>query len=409
MMATSLEGKDISLWVQTTKDTAYPTLSKDTTVYDLAVVGGGITGIVAAYFARRRGLKTVLIEKNQLVAWTTGSTTAKLSSQHYLIYDYLIRRHGESIARQYAEANQRGIDAVEKLTTNLGIDSEFSRRDAYVFTGSTDKVAAIKAEVEAAKQLGLPASFETSTELPFSVTAAIKFSNQAQFHPRKFLLGIADAFTEQGGVIYEHTKATDIIPSDTNTIVTESGNIQARHILQASGEPFWHNELFDGHMWLKMSYAVAATLNNPADYPAGMYITTDTPMRTLRSATYNDKPILIFGGESHEYNEATYNETLHYQTLINDVRSRYDVDAILFRWLAGDYMPYDRLPYIGAMPEFPTIHIITGYRAWGLAWALSAAEVIVGTILGTPASWAAPFGLERLSQPVLDSDKKERF
>lgn len=408
-MTTSLEGKDVSLWVETTEQTNYPQLSGDDTVYDLLVVGGGITGVVAAYDAQKRGLKVALIEKNRLVEWTTGSTTAKLSSQHYLIYDYLIRRHGKDIAQAYADANQRGIDHIETLSKELGIDCEFLRRDAFVFTGSADKVDDIAREVEAATKLGLPASLETHTELPFDITAAIKFSQQAQFHPRKFLLGLADAFISLGGVIYEHTKATDITPGDIHTVSTDVGAIQARHVLQASGEPFWDADIFADHMWMKMSYALAATLKDPTQYPEGMYITTDHPMRTIRSAGYEGKPVLIFGGESHEYDEATYDEELHYRALIEDVHSRYDVDTILFRWLAGDYMPYDRIPYIGAHPGTRSINTITGYRAWGLAWAMSATEAIVDDILGRPAEWVQPFSPARLSEPARESDKMQRF
>lgn len=408
-MATSLEGKDVSLWVETTRETSYPKLAGDDTIYDLVVVGGGITGVVAAYYAGTRGLKTALVEKGRLVEWTTGGTTAKLSSQHYLIYDYLIKRHGEDVARSYADANQRGIAKVQELSEALGIDCEFSRRDAYVFTGESDKIDDINAEVEAARRLGLPASFETEIGLPFDVVGAIKFSDQAQFHPRKFLLGLVDAFTEHGGVVYENTEVTDIRPGDVHVISTKEGELRARHVLQASGEPFWHGDIFEGRMWMKMSYALAVTLKDPNAYPQGMYITTDDPMRTIRTASYDGKPVLIFGGESHEYDEATYDEALHYERLIKDIHEKYDVDQVLFRWLAGDYMPYDRMPYIGSLPGFSTIYTVTGYRAWGLAWAMSAAEAIVDDISGNPAEWAKPFSLERLSQPVNEADISSAF
>jgi glycine/D-amino acid oxidase-like deaminating enzyme len=405
-MATSLEGKDASLWVETTEQTSYPKLTGDDTVYDVLVIGGGITGVMAAYYAQLRGLKTLLIEKNRLIEWTTGNTTAKLTSQHYLLYNYLIGRHGRDVAQAYADANQRGIEKVAQLSERLGIDCEFSRRDAYVFTSSNDKVAAIQAEVEAAKSLGLPASFETTIDLPFDTAGAIRFANQAQFHPRKFLLGIVNEFTKLGGVIYEHTKASDITPGDIHTVSTEDGNdLHAKHVIQASGAPFWKADLFDGHMWSKMSYALGVTLKDPSAYPKNMYITTDDPLRTIRTATYDGKPIMIFGGESHEFKEGVDEEDLRYQRLVDDVHNRYDVDEVLFRWLAGDYMPYDRMPYVGALPNQPTIYTATGYRAWGLAWAMSAAEAIVDDISGESAKWATPFSLQRLKEPPRESDK----
>lgn len=408
-MTLQLEGKDASLWIETTRTTHYPPLSGDDTHYDFAVVGGGITGIVAAYYAQLRGLKTVLIEKNRLVEWTTGSTTAKLSSQHYLIYDYLIGHHGKATAQAFADANQRGINAVESLSQALAIDCDFSRRSAYVYSADPGKRDAIKAEVAAAISLGLPASYETTTDLPFDVAAAIKFSDQAQFHPRKFLLGLIDRFIENGGVVYENTEATDITPGNPNVVVTKQGELRATSVLQASGEPFWHKDIFDERMWMKMSYALAVTLKDAAAYPEHLYITTDSPMRTIRSADYNGQPVMIFGGESHQLDDDNFNPDSHYKNLIDDVHEKFDVDKVVFRWLAGDYMPYDRIPYIGAMPGTPSIYTITGYRAWGLAWAMSAAEAIVDDIDGSPAHWVHPFSLERLQQPLTDEDKIQGF
>lgn len=409
-MSKEIEGTDASLWVATTEKTNYPKLADDDTVYDVAVVGGGITGVVSAYLLQQKGLKVVVVEKNNIVEWTTGGTTAKLSSQHYLIYDYLIRRHGEDAARAYAEANQNGIDDIERFSNELGIDSEFTRKSAYVFSTDDTRTEAIRAEVEAAKKIGLPASFETSVDLPFDVTAAVKFADQAQFHPRKFLLPLAERFVKNGGVIYEQTEATDITPGTPNTLETKLGTIRAKSIIQASGSPFWNGDIFDGYMWEKASYALAVTLKS-GDYPNDMYITTDKPMRTLRSATYDGKPVMIFGGESHEYNDETFEDDmqLHYQNLVDDVHTRFDVDKILYRWLASDQMPYDRMPYFGAMPDQSSIYAITGYRAWGLAWAMSAARAIVGDMTNEPLAWAEHFSLDRLKQPLRDEDKQTGF
>ncbi|OYX43764.1 hypothetical protein B7Y94_00930 [Candidatus Saccharibacteria bacterium 32-49-12] len=395
-MTTSLEGKDVSLWVETTEQTNYPKLTTDDTVYDLVVVGGGVTGVAAAYQAQMRGLKTALIDKSRLIEWTTGNTTAKLTSQHYLIYNYLIENQGEAVARSYAEANQKGIDMVAMLSKKHQIESEFTPTDAYVYTAKPEKIDDIKREVEAAKSLGIAADYVERIELPLKSAGAIRFSHQAQFHPRKFLLGLAKVFVENGGMIYEQTEATDITPGEVHSITTKQGELRARHILQASGEPFWGNEIFKNRMWTKMSYALALTLKDPSAYPKGMYITTDEPMRTIRSAIYKSRPVLIFGGESHEYSESSFDPELHYKNLIDDAHRSYDVEEILFRWLAGDNMPYDRMPYFGAMPDHPTIYVSTGYRAWGLAWAMSATESIIDDILGSPAAWAKPFGLERL-------------
>ncbi len=158
-----------------------------------------------------------------------------------------------------------------------------------------------------------------------------------------------------------------------------------------------------------MSYALAVKLKDEAAYPKNMYITTDSPMRTIRTVPTDDGKVMIFGGESHEYDDATYDEDLHYNKLIEDVHKRFEVDSVVYRWLAGDYMPYDRIPYIGPDPKHPSIYVITGYRAWGLAWAMSAAQAVAGYIQNEPADWANHFSLDRLKNPALKEDKVVRF
>ncbi|MBS1878575.1 MAG: FAD-binding oxidoreductase [Actinobacteria bacterium] len=404
-MADELPGEEISLWVKTTGRTSYPSLGEDTKHYDVVVVGGGITGIVAAYRLAQSGREVALIERERIVEWTTGGTTAKLSSQHYLIYSHLIDRHGEALARAFADANQDGIDAIERLAADLPIECEFSRRSSYVFSRDSASVEAFEREVEAARRLGLPAQFETSTELPFEVRAVVRFDDQAQFHPRKFLLKLAEEFVRGGGVIFEHTNATTIVPGEPNTVFTDRGSLTGDVVVQASGEPFWRNEILDGRMWMKMSYALAVELEDRAEYPDGMYITTDEPMRSIRSAACDGGPVLIFGGESHEYEEGSFDPDPHYRALIEDVRARFEVRSVHCRWLAGDFMPYDRIPFIGPDPEHPSIYLATGYRAWGLAWAMSAAEGIRGYVDGAPADWIEHFSLERLEAPLRDEDR----
>lgn len=165
--------------------------------------------------------------------------------------------------------------------------------------------------------------------------------------------------------------------------------------------------MFDDHMWEKVSYALGVKLKDGSSYPSNMYITTDKPMRTIRTAQYQGDDILIFGGESHEYRDETFEEDMqkHYQALIADVQERFDVEKVLFRWLASDQMPYDHMPYIGPLPDYDKVLAVTGYRAWGLAWAMSAAEALVGDMTGSPVEWVKPFRLERLAEPIAEEDK----
>jgi glycine/D-amino acid oxidase-like deaminating enzyme len=394
-MADELPGKDTSLWIDTTKKTNYPPLQNETISCDVAIVGGGITGLLLGWFLQQESFDTVIVDKSRLVEYTTGNTTAKLTSQHYLIYKYLIDNYGEEVARSYAKANEDAIDEIEALAKQLDIDCDFSRRDAYVFTNEDKAVHDIQAEVAASQKIGLKSSFETTTDLPFTVKAAIKFTDQAQFHPRKFLLGIIKNLDPSKTRIFEKTEATGINPGPMNILETKQGNIKARYIVEACKYSFWRYDLFEKAGWTKLSYVLGVRLKIGSQYPKGMYITTDQPIRTIRSHPYMDDHLLIFGGEGHELKGELNSET-HYKNLVSDVKKKFDIEAILYRWLAGDFMTHDRMPYIGEYPDTPGVYIATGFRAWGLAWAMAASKIITSKIMSQPVEWAEPFSLKRL-------------
>jgi glycine/D-amino acid oxidase-like deaminating enzyme len=374
-----LPGKDTSLWLATTPETDFPPLQSDNEIYDVLIAGGGIAGILTAWELQQAGQKVALLDKDGIVQNTTGNTTAKLSSQHNLIYDFLIEKHGKEVAKAFGDANQQAIVDIKVLADKLKIDCDYEPADAYVITEDPDEVERIKAEVKAAKSLGLPASFETQTDSNFDVQGAIKFSDQAQFHPRKFLLGVAARLRQHGVPIYEQTEASDITPGDIATVKTNKGEIRANKVVVATKYPFWKRDIFDDVAWVKLSYALGILLDE--DYPMGMYITSSGPIRTLRSHPYKDSRILVFGGESHKMTK-DYNKDEHYQALVEDVQNRFKVKEIIYRWVAGDMMPHDRLPYIGAYPGEKNIFVITGFHAWGLAWGMAAAQMIRDEILG---------------------------
>jgi glycine/D-amino acid oxidase-like deaminating enzyme len=390
----NLSGKDVSLWIDTTPETHYPSLDVKNIECDVAIVGGGITGLLTAWYLQNEGLNVVIVEKSRIVESTTGNTTAKLTSQHYLIYDYLIKEKGIDVARSYAAANQNAIDEIENISIKLGIDCDFSRRNAYVFTENKDKVHLFEKEVQATKSIGLPSSFETTTDLPFKIECAIKFSNQAQFHPRKFLLDIAGELTRKKVRIFENTKVIDIIPGPANILETENGQIKAKYIVQATRYPFWKPEIFKGAVWHKISYDMGVYLVDNSKYPQGMYINIDEPSRTIRSHPYKNGQIMIFGGESHKIGGGGNDE--YFKNIISDLNTKFDVKKVVYKWIASDVMSHDRMPYIGKYPNYPDIYVATGYSAWGLAWGTAAAKIISNQIMARPDPWAKPFGLQRL-------------
>lgn len=394
-MADKISGKNTSLWIATTPKTNYESLGMDTVKFDLAVVGGGIAGILTAWMLQKEGLSTVIIEKDRIIQNTTGNTTAKLTSQHNLIYNFLIKNHGLEIAQAYGKANQQAIEDIDTLIKLLEVDSDFSRHNSYVYTENPDKIDEIQDEVKAAQKLGMPADLVDKIDLPFNIKVAIRFKNQAQFHPRKFLLAVASDYIENNGMIYENTEAINIKNGKFNKIVTKNGTIKAKHIVVATKYPFWRRNIFDKYTWVKLSYALAVKLKEKADYPEGMYINVDDPVRTMRSHPYKQGQVFIFGGESHEMTK-DYDKNEHYMNLIRDVKKKFQVNNILYRWIAGDMMPYDRLPYIGLYPKEKRIYVITGFHAWGLTWAMVAAQIITDQITSRKNPFIGKFSTSRI-------------
>lgn len=176
-------------------------LEKDIST-DICIVGAGIFGLTCGYYLTKQGYNVVLLEKEKDIASkTTGHTTAKITSQHNLIYKYLIDSLGESMAKKYLYANQNAIENIAKIIEEEKIDCDFERQDSYVYTNNLDELEKIKLENEAVNSLGFKSEFVTFTPLPFDVLCAIKFPNQAEFNPMKYAYGLAKCITSSGSSV----------------------------------------------------------------------------------------------------------------------------------------------------------------------------------------------------------------
>ena len=187
--------RNVSYWIATAPETSFPAYQGDELRVDVAVLGGGITGLTTAMLLKQTGVSVTVVESGRVACGVTGYTTAKVTSLHGLTYAKLTGTFGQEGARTYGEANQEGIALIERLVQQLGLDCDFEPLPAYTYTEDPLRVSAIEEEVEAAQQAGLPASFSTDIGLPFPVQGAVCFEEQAQFHPRRFCVGLAEAST----------------------------------------------------------------------------------------------------------------------------------------------------------------------------------------------------------------------
>ncbi len=395
----SLAQHNPSLWVGTTAASSYPPLAGRVDV-DVAVVGGGITGLTTALLLKRAGATVAVVEAGRVASGTTGYTTAKVTSLHSLTYAELIDKHGEDKARQYAQANQAAVGQVAALVDELDIDCQFERQPAYTYSTETARRADIAAEVEAATTLGLPASYTEDTALPYPVEAAIRFDDQAQFHPRRYCLALAAAIDEDGSHVFESTRATDVDESGERPVVhSDSGEVVADDVVVATLLPFVDLGGFFAKAHPMMSYAMAVRIDG--DVPAGMYLGVDTPSRSVRPV-HLDGPGgtggevgLILGGESHKVGQGGDTEQ-HYADLEAWARASFPIRSVDYRWSAHDYVPVDSVPYVGRSPRSRRMHVATGFKKWGMSNGTAAGMVLADLLMGRANPWAEVFDATRV-------------
>ena len=352
-----------SIWSRTEQTEARPPLDGDITV-DAAVIGGGMAGILTAYFLKEAGLDVCVLEAERVGSGQTKNTTAKITSQHGLIYGMLIEKFGQEKAHQYAEANQRAIKRFGNIIRKHRISCEFEEKDAYLY--SVLDAEPLRQEAEAAKHAGIDAGFVTETTLPFAVKGAVRFAGQAQFHPLKFLNAIAKELP-----VYERTKVQKI---KENRVVTDRGTVTAKHIIMAAHYPFINAPgFYFTRMHQERSYVLALEQAANVD---GMYLGVDAGGYSFR----NSGEYLLLGGGNHRTGENSGGGK--YAALREKAAEWYPDSREAAYWSAQDCMTLDGVPYIGQFAEStPSMYVVTGFGKWGMTTSMAAAEIIAELVM----------------------------
>lgn len=383
-----------SLWRESYIENLYPTLSEDTIV-DVAIIGAGITGLTAAYLLKQSGLKVAVIEKDTIGGGTTGRTTGKVSSQHEIAYIDLQTRLGKEAAQTYASANQAAVERIAQIIQTENISCEWHRKDNFVFTTNDNYVRRLRQEAETAKELGLPASFETSAPLPFEVKGALKFTNQAYMNAQGYVLGLARKIQGDGSAVFERSEVIRIQDGQPGYVKTKQATVRASHIIIATSVPtlpLLARGTYCAYEYPTESYIVAGPTDKTL---TDMYISPDKEHYSILPLMRNGRQIILIGGKSHTAG-LRGSKKMRYEKLAQYAQEKLGVTEITHHWSDRDYIAYDKLPLIGKLyRNSKNLYVASAFRKWGLTNGTVAAIILHDYIVGKTNDWAETFNPHR--------------
>jgi glycine/D-amino acid oxidase-like deaminating enzyme/nitrite reductase/ring-hydroxylating ferredoxin subunit len=380
-----------SYWNATAPASDFPALEGEIEA-DVAVIGGGIVGVTTARMLTDRGLKVALVEARRVGEEVTGKSTAKITSQHNIAYTIIEKKFGEEGARLYAEANESGVRTICELAARHDLACNLERKRAFTYTRDDDEVERIEAEAGLAIRLGLPALLTRETGLPFAVKAAMRWDGQAQFHPTRYVKGLAATLAGDGCRVFEQSRVTDW---DPHRIATGRGAVKARHVVMATHLPLGQTGLFYAEAYPHM-HPVIMGRADPARVPPGMYISVETPRHSMRGHRDDEsREWMIFTGPSFKHGHVDA-ERESFEDLEGFAREHFGVEAD-YRWTNEDYTPMDHAPFIGWSSSLGDCYLVaTGFNAWGISNGTAAAILIADLIEGRDNPWLKLFDATRV-------------
>jgi glycine/D-amino acid oxidase-like deaminating enzyme/nitrite reductase/ring-hydroxylating ferredoxin subunit len=378
---TALPGRPASLWMETAPPPERPAAATGVPTVDVAVVGAGIAGVMTAFRLKEAGATVALLDAGHVGAGATGFTTAKVTAGHNLIYAELEGRYGGAAAAEYAAAQRGALDDLAELVRDRAIDCDLERLPNYVYHPPGGDPAELGREVDAARRAGLPAELVGAVPLPYPTAGAVRLPDQAQFHPRRFLLALAGAIPGDGSHLLEGARVDGIRPGRPCEVRAGERVVRAREVVVATHHPCVDRGLLFAKMHVRRAYVLTAPIAREAA-PPGTFISTEDPDHSVRAAPAGDELLLIVSGEGHLTGRAGDTEE-RYLRLERWMRERFAVGEVRHRWSVQDEYPVDRLPFVGRLRGGGgRILVATGFGGWGMTNGIAAGRLLADLALG---------------------------
>ncbi len=364
-----------SLWLSTAEVPSFPRLTQELQT-DVAIIGGGIVGVLCAHFLSQEGRSVALIESQQVLGGVTGQTTAKVTVSHGLMYKHLRDNFGEDKTALYARANSEALSWIE----SQGIDCDLRRRDLLLYAESEEGFQDVVDEAKAANDAGFQTSVEPKLSAPFPTFGGVRFPDQIEFHPIKFLVPLLNGAIQRGCQVFENTMVSDVDEGDEmSTLKTLDGTtIRARKIIVATHFPFFDPGFYYSRLNAFRDYAMAARIDQPLD---AMYVGSGEGY-TYRMHSSEDGDYLIVSGGVHKVGKVT-DTAKHYADMEAHTRQHFAVRDIPYAWSTQDLETLDKVPYIGKIStNAESVFVATGFGGWGMTQGVVAARLLADLVAG---------------------------
>lgn len=395
-----------SLWLKNIAESPkyeFPELQEDLEA-DICIIGAGIFGISTAYYLSQKGYNVTILERDRISNKVTGHTTAKITSQHGLIYHYLLNQYGKDFAKKYYEANQEAIGEIHNLIKKYDIKCDFENQTNYIYTTNYSEVLKINEEREALKKLKIDYEVTEDLKLPFKIEKAIGFKNQAQFNPIKYINGLLEEILKSGVKIYENTTCYDIKKDDDKYICfTKNNKVKSKYVVIATHYPFINIPgIYFAKMYQSSSYVIG--VDTKTDLFEGMYINIQPPTYSFRTAIDGDKKILLLGGADHKTGQdVDFKQS--YGLLEEKVKKWYPNAEVKYAWSTRDCITLDKIIYIGEFSNLmPNVYVGTGFNKWGMTSSNVASRIITDLITKKENKYEEIFKATRVN-PIVNKDE----